>query len=246
MALPTDRASFAAWCRRELGEPVTKVRVSSDQVDDRIDEALSWYQMYHPDATQTNYLAIQVTDTMKTNKYVVLPSNVISAPRIFDLATSYNVSSMFSIQYQIAQSDMWRMMNMDVVPYYMAMTNIAQLQQILVGKQPVDYNRHNNKFFIYMDWDKVNTGDYIVVEALMTLDPATNPDIWKDIWLQRLAIAMIKKQWGANLKTYQEIPGPGGIKFNAQVIYDEAVKEIEDLKEKVVYDWSPPPGVYVG
>ena len=49
MAQPTSRSQFQEWCLRKLGKPVIEINVDQGQVDDRIDEAMSYYQEYHFD-----------------------------------------------------------------------------------------------------------------------------------------------------------------------------------------------------
>ena len=47
MANPTSRATLIDYCKRRLGEPVIEVNVDEDQLDDRVDESLQYYQEYH-------------------------------------------------------------------------------------------------------------------------------------------------------------------------------------------------------
>ena len=56
MAVPTTRAEFKERCLRNLGKPVIEINVDDDQLEDRIDEALAYYQDYHFDGTQKTYL----------------------------------------------------------------------------------------------------------------------------------------------------------------------------------------------
>ena len=49
MAKPNSRATFLDYCLRVLGAPVIEITVDDDQADDRIDEALQFYQAYHMD-----------------------------------------------------------------------------------------------------------------------------------------------------------------------------------------------------
>ena len=50
MANPTTRAELADYCLRKLGAPVLEINVDVDQIEDRIDEALQYFQAYHDDA----------------------------------------------------------------------------------------------------------------------------------------------------------------------------------------------------
>ena len=52
MAKPNSRATLVSYCKRALGAPVIEINVDDDQVDDRIDEALQFYQEYHHDAIE--------------------------------------------------------------------------------------------------------------------------------------------------------------------------------------------------
>ena len=63
MAKPNSRATLISYCKRELGHPVIEINVDEDQVDDRIDEALQFYQEYHHDAIEKVYLKHKITGT---------------------------------------------------------------------------------------------------------------------------------------------------------------------------------------
>ena len=64
MATITTRANFKQYCLRRLGFPVIEINVDDDQVEDRIDDALQYWQDYHFDGLQKIYYvkAIQQTD----------------------------------------------------------------------------------------------------------------------------------------------------------------------------------------
>ena len=63
MAQPTSKTQFKEFCLRKLGKPVIEINVDNDQVDDRIDEALSYYQDYHFDGVEKTYFKHQVTNS---------------------------------------------------------------------------------------------------------------------------------------------------------------------------------------
>ena len=47
MARPSSRDELIEYCLRRLGAPVIEINVDPDQVEDRIDEALEFYQEFH-------------------------------------------------------------------------------------------------------------------------------------------------------------------------------------------------------
>jgi len=55
MSTITNRADFTNYCLRRLGFPVIDINVDPDQIDDRIDDALQYWQDYHFDGLQKVY-----------------------------------------------------------------------------------------------------------------------------------------------------------------------------------------------
>lgn len=246
MSTPSSRNQFRDYCLRKLGAPVIEINVSEEQVDDRIDEALKYYWDYHFDGTEKIYYKHEVTDQDKENKYITLPDNIIGAVRIFDIGAALNTNNLFNIRYQIALNDLYTLTSISLVPYYMAMQHIQLIEQLLVGQQPIRYNRHRNILYVDMDWAKINTGQYILVEAYEVVNPDTYTDVWGDRWLARYATALIKKQWGNNLKKFSGMQMPGGITFNGQQIYNEAEEEIKDMEREMISAFSLPVMDFVG
>ena len=133
-----------------------------------------------------------------------------------------------------------------MVPFYMNMQHIQFLEQILVGQQPIRYTRHRDRLYIDMDWERIDIGRYVVVEAYEVIDPDTFTDVWKDRWLLRYATSLIKRQWGVNLSKYSGIQLMGGISFNGDKIYQEATSEINQLEAEMLSAYSVPPEYMIG
>lgn len=240
MALPITRDGFKQYCLRSLGAPVIEINVDDDQVEDRIDEALSYYADYHFDGSSKIYFKYQITAQNKIDRYVPVPENVIGVINLFPIGQALNTNNLFNIRYQIALNDLYTLTSVSMVPYYMALTHVQFLEQMLVGQQPIRYNRHMNRLYIDMDWNIINEGDYIIAEAYEVVDPTVYQDVWKDRWLLRYATCLIKQQWGNNLKKFQGIQMPGGITFNGQQIYDEATLERRELEQEMTLSYSLP------
>jgi hypothetical protein len=240
MTSPSSRADFKENCLRRLGKPVVEINVDDDQVDDRVDEALRYFWDYHFDGSLKTYYKYQVTSTDKTNKYITLPDNIIGTVGIFDTGAALGTNNLFNIRYQIALNDLYTLTSVSMVPYYMAMTHVQFLEQLLVGRQPLRYNRHQNRLYLDMDWDRFNVGDYLIVEAYEIVDPDVYTKAWSDRWLLRYAACLIKQQWGTNLKKFEGMKMPGGLTFNGQQIYNEATQEREELEKEMIYTYSLP------
>lgn len=241
MAQPTTRAEFKQWCLRKLGKPVIEINVDDDQVEDRIDEALSYYWDYHFDGTERLFYKHQITQNDIDNRYITIPENIIGAIRVFNLSSNtLSTGNMFSAQYQFVLNHLHDLVDYNVVHFYMSMAHIQFMEEILAGEQPIRYNRHVNKLYIDTDWNRLSVGNYIVVEAYQIVDPNTYTDVWKDRWLQNYATAKIKYQWGSNLTKFEGMQLPGGVTFNGQQILQDAAQEIEKLEEDMINSYSLP------
>jgi len=239
MAVPATRAEFKEYCLRKLGKPVIEINVDDDQVDDRIDEAIRFYWDYHFDGADKLYYKHQVTSTDLENKYITMPDNILGVVNLFPIGQGLNTNNLFNIRYQIALNDLYTLTSVSMVPYYMALTHVQFLETMLVGQQPFRYNRIINKLYIDMDWSITSVGDYLLVEAYSVVDPAVYPKAFSERLLQNYATALIKEQWGSNLKKFEGMQLPGGLKFNGQKIYDEGKTERNEI-EKKIYDSSLP------
>ena len=240
MAVPATRAQFKEYCLRKLGKPVIEINVDDDQIDDRIDESLRYYWDYHFDGSHKTYYKHPVTQTDKDNTYITLPENIIGAINIFDVGDAVNTNNLFNIRYQIALNDLYTLTSQSMVPYFMAMQHIQLLEELLVGKQPIRYERHRDRLHIDMDWNKVDVGHYVIVEAYEIVDPDIWTDAWSDRWLQNYCTAKIKYQWGSNLTKFVGLNLPGGVQFNGEKIFDDAAAELAKMEEEMLNSYSLP------
>jgi hypothetical protein len=248
MAISTiaSRADFIEYCLRKLGKPVIDINVDSTQASDRVDDALKWYWEYHFDGSEKIFYKHQITSDDLTNKYITLPSNIIGAVNIFDIGDYIATNNLFNIRYQIALNDLYTLTYQSMVPYYMAFQQIQLLEGLLVGKQPIRYNRKDNNLYVDVDWTKFYVGSYLIVEAYQVLDPDAVAKVWEDRWLQRYATALIKQQWGSNLTKFTGMQLPGGVQFNGEKIYNDATQEIAKLEDEMINSYSEPPQYMIG
>jgi len=64
--------------------------------------------------------------------------------------------------------------------------------------------------------------------------------------LKRYFTALCKKQWGQNLIKFQGVQLPGGIQLNGRQIYDDGVKELDEIRSKMSSDYEMPPLDMIG
>ena len=240
MATPTSKAELKEYCLRRLGKPVIEINIDDDQIDDRIDEAILFYQDYHFDGTLKTFLKHQVTESDKTNEYITVGNDFIGIINIFDIGDATSTNNLFNVRYQIALNDLYDLSRYDLVPFFMNFQNIRFIEEMLVGKQPLRYNRHQNRLHIDMDWGKVTADDYIIAEGYQKINPDTYTDVYNDRWLQRYVTCLFKIQWGSNLTKFTGMQLPGGVQFNGEQILQQGLDEKQRLEDEMISSYSLP------
>lgn len=249
MAKPNSRATLIDYCLRNLGAPVIEINVDDDQLDDRIDEALQFYQHYHADAIEKVFLKHEITQGDIDNTYIPIPDLVTDVIRILPIRDQKGASGLFDIKYQMHLNDMFSLGYMgNLLQYSMTKEYLATLDMIIDSDDKfISFDRHRDRLRIEMDWeDEVTVGDFIVVEAYRIIDPATFTDVYNDYFLKKYATALIKKQWGANLLKFEGMQMPGGVTFNGRQLFDDAIEELQRLEEEVRLNWEQPVDFYIG
>lgn len=251
MANPSSRQGLIDYCLRRLGDPVIEINVDIDQLEDRVDEALQYWQEYHSDATYRTYVSHLVTQTDVDREYIEVTADTLNVTRVFYISSSFNNSvNFFDIKYQMMLNDIADLQNFagDLAYYEQLNQYLSMLDMKLNGYPQVTYSRHMNRLYVHGDFadEDVKAGEYIVYEAYKTVDSSAHSRVWNDLWLKEYTTALIKQQWGANLIKFEGMQLPGGVTLNGRQIFEDAMQEIERLREKIRLDFEMPADFFVG
>ena len=251
MANPTSRATLIDYCKRRLGDPVIEINVDEDQLEDRVDEALQYYQEYHSDATLRTYLKHQVTATDVSNEYISLSSNIIFVSKLFPISSSFNSSfNFFDIKYQMMLNDIADLQNFagDLAYYEQMQQYLSLLDVKLNGHPQVQFQRKQNRLYIFGDFadNDIKEGEFIVAEVYEIVDPSTHTSVFNDMWVKEYTTALIKQQWGSNLLKFEGMQLPGGVVLNGRQIFEDATTDIDKLRETIRMEHEMPPDFFVG
>ena len=61
MASVTSRQGLIDYCLRRLGQPVVEINVDEDQLEERVDDALEYFQEYHFDGVEKVFTKHEIT-----------------------------------------------------------------------------------------------------------------------------------------------------------------------------------------
>ena len=95
-----------------------------------------------------------------------------------------------------------------------------------------------------IDWGTESVDNWIIIECYRALSPGGG--FWNDYFLKRYLTTLIKRQWGQNLIKFRGTKLPGGIELNGREIYDDAEKELAELRSKMSTDYEMPPLDLIG
>ena len=244
----TTRQGLIDYCLRRLGSPVTEINVDDEQVSDRIDDAIEFFQEYHFDGVEKVFLKHEIKQVDINNEYLTVEDAVISVLRVLPIP-NFNAfqTGFFNEEYQLRLNDLENFQSSTMINWAMSQTNFSLVEN-LFGVQPtLMFNRKQNKIYLETDWaNKFKVGTILIIEAYRILDPATYTEVYNDMFLKKYATALIKQQWGSNLKKFTGVTLPGGITLDGQTIFTEATEEITKIEEEMNMKYELPPDGIIG
>lgn len=251
MAKPTSRQTLIDYCLRALGHPVIEINVDDDQLEDRIDAALQFYQEYHSDAVVRNLRKHLITTDDVTNGYITIPNNagILSINNIIPVSSLGSMSNQFSIAYQLKLNSLYDLSaGSGLVNYEMTKQYMSLIDRNISGVyEQIEFSRHKNRLIFHTPvLDKLVAGQYLLMDGYEVIDPDTYTDVYNDRFLKKYATALIKKQWGQNLSKFEGMQLPGGVTINGRAILEDAVAEIDKIEEQMQLTYENPPMFFVG
>ncbi len=249
--IPASREELIIYCKQQLGEPVIKINVADVQMDNAIDEALQTWQEYHYDAVEKVLFQYQITQDDIDNQYIRLPEGIASITRL--VTSDFNGNGgyyLFNLNYYFHMNlnDILRNSSGDALTTYQIGKSYLELVKNMTNPEPIlNFIKHKNILTIDCDWNrKFAVGQWIVMEVYALINPDDTESVWNDKWLKQYTTALIKKQWGNNLKKFNGVQLPGNITLDGKQIFDEANEEIEKLLLDLEEKYSPPARFFVG
>jgi len=247
MAL-TSKALLKDYCLRRLGHPVIEINVDEEQCDDRVSDALQYFAEYHFDGVEKVFLKHTITQDDIDNEYIAMADPVISVIRVLPIP-NFNAfqTGFFNEEFQLRIQDLNTFTGSSLINWQMSLQNWSMVDHLFTVTPTIHFNRKQNKVYLETNWaDKFSVGDILIIEAYRILDPTTYTEIYDDMFLKKYTAALIKRQWGENLKKFEGVQLPGGVTLNGKTIYDEAVEEINKIEEEMNMKWELPPTGLLG
>ena len=182
----------------------------------------------------------------ETSNFIQVPDSVVGIERIFRFDTSAISGGMFSIKYQLFLNDLYYFNSVELLQYSMVKSYLEDIDFLLTTDKQVRFNKRQDRLYLDIDWQAQNAGNYLILDCYRILDPNTFTDVYNDSFLKKYLTALIKRQWGQNLIKFRGVKLPGGIELNGREIYEDAERELAEIKSRMSMDYELPPYDFIG
>ena len=198
-------------------------------------------------ATSTIDGASMQFDWEENSNYLQVPPAVIGVEKVFHFDGSQSMSNgMFSIKYQLFLNDIYFWGAMEMLTYNMTRTYLSDLEFALTTQKQFRFNQRMDRLYLDVSWSELTAGDYIVIDCFRTLDPNDYVRVWNDSFLKKYTTALLKRQWGQNLIKFTGVKLPGGVELDGRAIYEDAMKDLEIIREMMSNTYELPPLDMIG
>ena len=184
----------------------------------------------------------------ENSNYLQVPADIIGITKIYkyDDAQSISISNMFSFKYQLFLNDIYYWGQTDLLSYSMAMSYLETTDFLLNTHKQIRFNQRQERLYLDINWSNLRAGEFIILDCYRQMDGNNFSRVWNDSFLKRYVTALIKRQWGQNLMKLQGVKLPGGVELNGRQIYDDGVKDLEDIKQQMSSTYELPPLDLIG
>ncbi len=272
---PKNRGQLINYGLRQLGAPVLEINLDDDQLHDAVDDTVQIYQERHYNGIERMYLKYKITQDdidrgtakstdgvgivtttgiqtsnvtvtsnfYETSNFLAVPDSILGVNKIFKFDSSSISGGMFSIKYQLFLNDLYYFNSVNLLQFAMTKTYLEDIDHLLTTEKQIRFNQRQDRLYLDIDWGSETVGNFIVIDCFRAID---TEQIYNDPFVKRYFTALIKKQWGANLLKFRGTKLPGGLELNGREIYDEGVKELSELRDRMMMDYETPPLDFIG
>ena len=222
-----------------------KYKITQDDLDRGKAQGTDGVGIVTTTGIQTSNVTV-TSNFYETSNFISMPDHIRGVNRIFKFDTSSISGGMFSIKYQLFLNDLYYFNSVNLLQYAMTKTYLEDIDHLLTTEKQIRFNQRQDRLYLDIDWGAQQLGEFIVIDCFRALDPEQYKQIYNDPFVKRYYVAALKKQWGQNLIKFRGTKLPGGIELNGREIYDEGVRELQALRDRMAMDYEMPPLDFIG
>ena len=225
-----------------------KYKITQDDLDRGRAEGTSGVGIVTTTGTSTNISGYGTTTSSfyETSNFIQVPDSVIGIEKIFKFDTSSISGGMFSIKYQLFLNDLYYFNSVELLQYTMTKRYLEDIDHLLTTDKQIRFNKRQNRLYLDIDWEAQNTDTFLVIDCHRALDPSEFTKAFNDSFLKRYLTLLIKRQWGLNMMKFSGTRLPGGVELNGRQYYEDAERELADIRQRMMLEYELPPLDFIG
>ena len=260
----TSKQALIDYALRKLGSPVVEINVDYQQAEDRLEDAIEYFQERHYDGVDKVFFRHEVTEEDRANQYINTDnfgplngitndasaptgSDIVSITKVLQFGDLSNIN-MFDVRYQMALNDYFGInrglggnSSLGLASYDSTKRYINLIEDFFQPEKTLNFNKVSNRLNIDMNWqDEIQVAEWLIIQAYVKLNPEIYTEIYDDRYLKEYFTALLKKQWGQNLSKFEGVQMPGGVVLRGGQIYQEAQIEIDKVEEMLLSRYELP------
>jgi len=198
-------------------------------------------------STNVSGLGTVTSNWYESSNFIQVPDSVVGIEKIFKFDTSAISNGMFSVKYQLFLNDVaFNLGYNGLLSYSMTKSYLEDIDMMLTTDKQVRYNKRQDRLYLDIDWGSENADTFIILDCYRALDPNTFTGVYNDTFLKKYLTILIKRQWGLNMMKFTGTKLPGGIELNGRQYYEDAERELEDIKQRMSLEYELPPLDLIG
>jgi len=182
----------------------------------------------------------------ENSNFIQVPDSVIGIEKIFKFDTSSISGGMFSIKYQLFLNDLYYFNSVELLQYSMTKRYLEDIDFLLTTDKQIRFNKRQNRLYLDIDWKAQSKDTFLVIDCFRALDPTDFTKVFNDSFLKRYLTLLIKRQWGLNMMKFSGTRLPGGIELNGRQYYEDAERELAELRQRMPLEYELPPLDFIG
>ena len=222
-----------------------KYKITQDDIDRGTAKGTDGVGIVTTTGIQTSNVTVS-SNFYETSNFLAVPENILGVHRIFKFDSSSISGGMFSIKYQLFLNDLYYFNSVELMQYAMTKTYLEDIDMLLTTDKQIRFNKRQNRLYLDIDWGSESDGNWLILDCYRAINPHVYENMFNDLFLKQYVTALIKKQWGQNLLKFRGTKLAGGVELNGREIYDDGVKEIEELRQRMKEEFELPPYDFIG
>jgi hypothetical protein len=222
---------------RQLGAPYLEVEVTTDMMDDIIDETISEFSSFAYDGRLLEYLTFDINGKGEYNVNKSVES-VLKLSKGGGLAASGSVKDGY---VSGVYTDMITNTSGDAIANLIQISATSSLLDHFFGDE-INYSYNSNKRKLYIYENYIGP---LVMEAALNYIPNDTDEIYNHNWVKRMSVAqtrLLQSTVTGKLDTSLV----GGARINYADMRTQANDEIQNLKEELFSKYGGPAPIFIG